>query len=270
MILKHIDKARRPTFAYGMAIVASFQDLPLQEQVVRTAIEIMAHPDPEIAKLGGEMLGEAQIEPRLDQSIKDRVSETVIKPIFDRFGLDYDELRSRWAEADGGFELTYIQDNIAAIIHLEQQRPGISQVLSGPEFGILNFARWPEEMLLAQYDQRDETGREYGLVTAATADRRGMMVFRHGMLTEFYRRINGLGGTVRIYEVDDVEELSTAQAKSTRRYGPAAFSIVVGFDDADGISFNNDYDGSLTAANVQSVFDDQFRRPDPRRKQLEA
>lgn len=62
--------------------------------------------------------------------------------------------------------------NLMAAKVLEKARPGISETLYR-EFGIACFARYPEELLIKQFDERDDIERSYGLILNPRADSNG-------------------------------------------------------------------------------------------------
>ena len=62
-------------------------------------------------------------------------------------------------------------ENMKTVLYLEQQRPGICQVLR-KEFGIRNFFRYPPEILINQYDTSDSAVKK-GIVATALYDHNG-------------------------------------------------------------------------------------------------
>lgn len=66
---------------------------------------------------------------------------------------------------------TRLVENMKTVLYLEQQRPGICQVLR-KEFGIRNFFRYPAEILINQYDTRDIATKK-GIAAVALYDHNG-------------------------------------------------------------------------------------------------
>lgn len=62
--------------------------------------------------------------------------------------------------------------NLVAAKLLEKARPGISETLHR-EFGIACFGRYPEDLLIKQFDERNDTERKYGLILNTRADSNG-------------------------------------------------------------------------------------------------
>ena len=157
---------------------------------------------------------------------------------------------------------TYEQ-NILAIERLEKQRPGATAVLMR-EFGIRNFARYPTDMLVAQYDQRNDTSLRYGVIINPVGDWNGAFLQKIPMLMQFFTAITDhIGWThealpvVRIIEVDGKKEMAQRLNDLSVRYGATnriEFGVIGGHGSADSITFGDgsNVDHSLTKSDLFS------------------
>ncbi len=111
----------------------------------------------------------------------------------------------------------FIANNIATMFALEKVRPGICKTLFD-EFGIADFERYPEEALVAQYDNRDKD-MPYGVSIDAREDHNGALGSDNDRIRrKLYADLAALGYGLRIYEADGRDVLKSLHA-ATKRYG---------------------------------------------------
>ncbi len=127
---------------------------------------------------------------------------------------------------------TRLVDNMNAVLHLERQRSGICQVLR-KEFGIRNFFRYPPEVLIAQYDNRNVV-TEIGIVAVALYDHNGYFYqgfVQNKVLNLFARLQNeqtlGKKYGLMVYEIEDSRELARAITHSQSR--KLLFGMIIGY-----------------------------------------
>ncbi len=116
----------------------------------------------------------------------DRIN-LLVREIFSFYNLDPRVMISSWRastfpDSDNEYEKEHglkpeqqkklVRDNLAALFGLEYDRPGSTSVLL-KEYGLANFARYPEYLLCAQYDSRDDDSLPYGAVISSENDYNG-------------------------------------------------------------------------------------------------
>ncbi len=117
---------------------------------------------------------------------------------------------------------TRLVDNLRTVLDIERERPGICQVLRN-EFGIRNFFRYPPEVLIAQYDNRNNDTKK-GVIVAALADYNGALSQESSKkaISDLFEQLTdreSLGEEygVLVYEIGDTRELIRAIANGRRR-----------------------------------------------------
>lgn len=133
----------------------------------------------------------------------------------------------------------YLQMNLASLSDLEKQRPGIASNL-GSEFGIYNLARYPKELLIAQYDQRDtKDNLPYGIIVYPNADHNGAFYQSNKVFKELYGQLQGKYKIVA-YEEKDLFGLVRSINKARHRYGKISFAIIGGHGSKDSVQFGGE------------------------------
>ncbi len=189
------------------------------------------------------------------------IRDAVEKPSIERFGIDYDRLYGAWEEGAGTLEKYHIQ-NLVRIYSMEQQRPNqnITKTLIDT-FGVQNFARYPEELLLDLFDKRNDADVPYGIALYAQADHedekaRGNAAFYEALPQVFslYRQAKELGYGLRVYEVGSVPDAEDALEDADSRYGQDGnnlikFGLIAAHGSPNGIHFGRNW----TADNPTSL-----------------
>lgn len=164
------------------------------------------------------------------------------------YGLDPDQTHGAWYAGRGTSGVMDIGEviqiernlkvkNLEMIINLEAKRPGISKILS-EEFGISHFARYPEELLVRQYDQRN-TYVPYGVIMYPTGDDNGAFYNQTEILRNFGQQIEGRYA-VRVYEAGGKYEAAKSFAKANKKYGSGykiSFAVIGGHGSPTSINF---------------------------------
>ncbi|HVT01203.1 MAG TPA: hypothetical protein VHE53_03145 [Patescibacteria group bacterium] len=117
-----------------------------------------------------------------------------------------------------------IMHNFGELYRLEQERPGIGKVLMD-EFGIHDFARYPRELLIRQYDERDNKDLSYGVAIYAEDDHNGALYQNEDVLGDLSDQL-GEKYILRIYEVGDKKDLVSILNRARKKYGRADFGII--------------------------------------------
>ncbi len=160
-------------------------------------------------------------------------------------GLDQ-SIVSQWREAKkqgyrGTDQEVYIPDyagNLSAARNLEKKHPGAAKMLH-ERFGVANFARYNQEMLLRQVEKAD-TDTPYGIVVFPEADHNGAFFQKETELAEMALKLRIGGLETRIIEAGSQRELARQLIALHKRYSPAgnkvAFAIVGGHGEPASIS----------------------------------
>lgn len=164
--------------------------------------------------------------------------EKQAREIVSKYNLDPDKMLNNWraSTTNGTGDLQEALDlNIASIVSLEQERPGISSILNS-EFGINNFGRYPKDMLIAQNDSREKTDLPYGTVIYPYSDNNGDFYNDIKVFEKLFKQIKGKY-EIRIFEVRSPLEMVSALNASRKKFGKISFAIIGGHGEADAIAF---------------------------------
>ncbi len=99
--------------------------------------------------------------------------EGLLREILTKYGFDPDEILDVWSgsHTEHGPQ-PQIGSNMDAVFDLEDKREGIARLLY-KEFGIRNFERYPQSILIAQFDEFEDLEKPYGVMIQATHDWNG-------------------------------------------------------------------------------------------------
>jgi len=158
------------------------------------------------------------------------------------FEMDYRDLWATWYTSDkrnlpesGEYRIT---KNYEALCELEQKRPGIGPVLHN-EFGVSDFARYPVDMLIRQYDERDSKTSKNGVVVFPEDDWNGAFYSTQNVLQNLTEAL-GEEYIIRVYERKNARGVVSALNSSRHRYGKAEFLILGAHGDRDIMAFGPD------------------------------
>ncbi len=152
-------------------------------------------------------------------------------------------------------------NNLESVIRLEAARPGIVRVLHD-RFGISDFARYPDNILIQQYEERDDLNRPYGVVLYPRADNSGAFYQDKEVFDKLAEQLNGRY-SLRIYEAGSRLEVAKRFALANRTYGgnhKISFAVLGGHGTADSIQFgatdlSQALEGLDQAQNLENVFE---------------
>ncbi|MFA9288273.1 MAG: hypothetical protein ACEQSA_00130 [Weeksellaceae bacterium] len=126
-----------------------------------------------------------------------------------------DEVVAMWSKAsktvergrDSAFSTPkMIEKNLKLMQQLELKRPGICRTLKD-NFGIINYARYSEELLLNQYDNIDNVDADFGVVVVEGLDPEGVLSADSAAYTDLMNQANAVNNLVRVIEFNDVNDL---------------------------------------------------------------
>jgi len=149
------------------------------------------------------------------------------------FGLNGYQATIAWAESlyDPDVYEKYgkkvIERNLTALLNLEKDRPGIGKVLQS-EFGINDFSRYPEKLLIEQYDLRDKKDDlPYGTIFYPHADHNGAFYQQKQIFEKLHDQFQGKY-RFKVFENGDLLGLISNINHSRHRYGPMSFAMIGG------------------------------------------
>lgn len=128
-----------------------------------------------------------------------------------RLGIDPSIFLPRWIDSCyappfPSHQNELIVRNIEAFKKLEGIKPGITAFLY-KKYGIADFARYPIEMLVEQYNLRDDQTRDYMALFFPRADDEGSFYGEIDVLLCLFKQLKNFGYTARICESGSKAEL---------------------------------------------------------------
>jgi len=195
-------------------------------------------------------------DPNLRKFVKDEISgvvggvglryesiRRVAKDILQEYEIDYNTVVKAWADSGRSSDfMKVVNANIRMIFELESQRPGIVKTLIN-DYKIYDFARYPTEMLVEQYDQRDNKDLPYGIVLYPRSDWNGAFYHNIKVFRELFVQLKEKGYRLRIFEVGSMYDVARSLIKADQRYGQnhkISFAIVGGHGKWDSIQFGSE------------------------------
>jgi hypothetical protein len=144
-----------------------------------------------------------------------------------------------------------ITENLPTCLEIESKRPGIMATLS-KEFGIMDFGRYPAEMLVAQYDQREDHSRPYGVIIYPRDDWNGAFMDNVNSFKGLYEQLDGKAN-VRIVEAQGKISIARRLLALRNKYPERkiSFAVIGGHGEKDHIQFGNSLpEGDLYASDL--------------------
>lgn len=167
----------------------------------------------------------------------------VAKDILEEYGIDYFTVAKAWVDSGPGKDFMKIfNKNLRMIFELESQRPGMVKTLIN-DYKIYDFGRYPREMLIEQYDQRDNKELPYGIVLNPRSDWNGAFYDNKKVFQELFTQLKEKGYGLRVFEVGSMYDVARSLIKADKRYGEShkiSFVIVGGHGSWQSIRFGSD------------------------------
>lgn len=195
--------------------------------------------------------------------------QLVVSDIFDseltRLELDSTSIKNDWENSTPDIENRTVL-NMASIERLELERPGLVKVLHD-EFGISDFSRYPDSVLIRQYDERNNTNLPYGVVIYPKGDHNGAFYQDSQVFTGLVDALSGRYA-LRIYEAGSRLQVAKCLARANARYNKGgeghkiSFGILGGHGTVDSIWFGSDTregeDGGLAEDKFGAITSDDL------------
>lgn len=135
----------------------------------------------------------------------------------------------------------FMADNIRSIIGLESVAAGSTKTLTN-EFGIKDFARYSESILVHQYKERT-SDKPYGVVMFPEEDYNGAFELAGEALPDFWKQLSKHDMALRIVEGESKIALGKQLIKLNRRYGEknkVSFAVIGGHGNTESIRFGHE------------------------------
>lgn len=147
----------------------------------------------------------------------------------------------RCSPAEAADRARTAESNIETMSAIEKERPGATALLR-QNFGIENFGRYPKQMLIDQYDNRDDCTKPFGIIISSKSDHNG--AFNRDDVYGSLREQIADTYHVRVYEAGSRFGVARALVDAHKRYtnagaGKIAFGIIAGHGSPDGIQFGD-------------------------------
>src|SRR5581483_3750456 len=108
------------------------------------------------------------------------------------------------------------------IRRLEKNHPGITKELSD-SFGIFDFARYPDEVLIEQFEDLkkpdDQRKKPHALIAYPRYDWNGSFYFDREIFQNFYRNLKKNGYSLRLVEVEDTRDIARRLNRTRKKFG---------------------------------------------------
>lgn len=117
-------------------------------------------------------------------------------------------------------------ENFGFVCSLEKARPGIVKFLA-QEYGILTFSRYPIDLLIEQFDTREEKGVPYGVMVVAKHDENGIIYDQRDEFRHAYEQAKASGTRLKIYEAEKADDIIDDVEKAFARHGQLSYMFVL-------------------------------------------
>jgi hypothetical protein len=136
-----------------------------------------------------------------------------------QYDLSADKIIAAWLISTGPEDLhNRIHDNISQMMRIERISPGICKFLLD-EFGIMDFARYPAELLLRQRAEFDDVTKPYGVIIYPRSDHNGAFYGSAFSLQELAAQFQG-DFCLRVIEAESKIDIARHLIRLNRRYNP--------------------------------------------------
>ena len=136
-----------------------------------------------------------------------------------KFGLTFSDIERAWdvypASGDSSFQ--NVPENLQKMEQMEKDRPGIIKTLYS-DFGIKEFRRYPAEVLIKQFDDKDKD-EPYGVVLFTNRDHNQSFDMRSKVIQSVFNQMGEHGIGMRVTEFDSKYEIMKRFATLNNKYG---------------------------------------------------
>ena len=185
----------------------------------------------------------ADLVPRLVQSFSRTITDWVqLDPDIEQKVLEWSDVPTQqYTEAEHSWAIEHLKetrDHVRTLVALEREAYGSTEYLMNT-YNIHCFSRYPEELLLNQYRERNgHTGKPYGLLINALHDwnQSGRLSERGKTFGRFYQQVKEAGFEMRAVEVATPDDLVYFAHREVKEHGQMDFAVVNGHANIFGIA----------------------------------
>lgn len=166
--------------------------------------------------------------------------------LLSRVGVDGIEISQKtsefWSEkSDRNNLLECRAEDVDMIFKLENKAPGLTEWLRATQ-GVKFLARYPIDLLLDQFNYKDDSKTPWGILVYPYSDHSGAFYEDSWFLSTIRSQINGLSKKYRIRIVEG-EGLTLAKilVRLHKKYGPVSFGFIGGHGDKSSIEFGENF-----------------------------
>ncbi len=164
-----------------------------------------------------------------------QTGEFIVTSLVEKFGLNGEQTLKLWKESCSKEKMSIaVQENLERMISLEQAYPTSVRTLHN-QFGISMFGRYPFDILLAQYEERNlEEKSAWGCLIYARNDWSGAFYADSqksrsiSILSSVFEQAKKEGFRLRVIEASTSEELLTRLKVMHKKYGEISFALANG------------------------------------------
>src|SRR3989338_4820917 len=165
--------------------------------------------------------------------------ESVIQERALPYGVDGLKFLQAWRVSTDTGDLTRILfNNFLIMSEMEEKRPGAAKFLN-EKFGIFDFARYPKDMLLSQFDNYENDALPYGVIFYPRNDFNGKFYSDHEVFNGLFRELEGKY-LIRIAEGEGKLDIVKMLHRFDGKYGKKhkiSFAVIGGHGTAESIQF---------------------------------
>ncbi len=167
-------------------------------------------------------------------------AQAIIATEMKKAGFDYAELRELWKKASNPMD----KESALHIMRLEHRYPSLPKTLN-EDFGIVNFRRYPESVLVQQFEMRERTDIPYGILLFPIDDHNGAFSGNSDDVGTFADSL-GDSYALRIVECDSKFDIAKRLISLERRYADAerghkiSFAVIGGHGNENLIVFGGE------------------------------
>lgn len=127
-----------------------------------------------------------------------------------------------------GTEAVYFE-HFSTVCKLEQLRPGITKSLID-RYGVYSFARYPIDLLVEQYDTRDEKDAKYSTFVVAREDHSGAILSLKDKVAFAHQQAKTLGFRLKVSEAGSLEGIVQRINSLAGNHGQISCALLVGHE----------------------------------------
>lgn len=178
--------------------------------------------------------------------------ESLVNPILEKelkpYNIDVQKYMDAWqcSVSECLQRGIIFQKNISAIKTLESQRQGIVEFLN-KNFGIFDLGRYPAEILIRQYDERDNDEMPYGVIFYPRGDHNGAFYGDYDAFQDLFKQLKNKY-EIRVGEGASKIDIVKLLYRLDKKYGQKhkiSFAIIGGHGTENSIHFGGNAEKNL-------------------------